>query len=100
MNSMNALTQDMEHWIRIIERSTHDLHDRVEMQQNVLLAVLGKIKNPPIDSCSTADCQHKRLFHKVLLETIEVLEETRKAFKSKRLEELRKRLADLLKQTV
>jgi hypothetical protein len=38
-------------------------------------------------------------FHKVLVETIEVLEETKKALKSKRLEELRKRLMDVLKES-
>jgi len=87
-------------WIKIVERCTRDLHDRVDMQQSVLLTVLGKIKSPPpMDSCSTPDCQHKKLFYRVLLETIEALEETKKSFKSKRLEELRKRLTDLLKET-
>ncbi len=101
MNGEKAPAQgDRDHWIKIIERCTRDLHDRVEMQQSVLLTILGKIKNPlPIDSCPTDDCQHKRLFYRVLLETIEVLEETKKSFKSKRLEELRKRLTDLLKET-
>ena len=87
-------------WIKIIERYTRDLHDRVDMQQSVLLTVLGKIKSPPpMDPCSTPDCQHKKLFYRVLLETIEILDETKKSFKSKRLEELRKRLTDLLKET-
>lgn len=101
MNAEKALIQaNRETWIKIIEKCTRDLHDRVEMQQSVLLTILGRIKNPPpIDPCSTADCQHKKLFYKVLLETIGVLEETKKSFKSKRLEELRKRLMDLLKGT-
>lgn len=87
------------HWVRIIERSTQDLHDRVNMHQNVLLTILGKIKNPTsFEPCSMADCPHKKLFHRVLLETIEVLEETKKSFKSKRLEELRKRLMEALKE--
>ena len=87
-------------WIKIVERCTRDLHDRVDVQQGVLLTILGKIKSPPpMDPCSTPDCQHKKLFYRVLLETIEVLEETKKSFKSKRLEELRKRLTDLLKET-
>ncbi|OGP65455.1 MAG: hypothetical protein A2157_13025 [Deltaproteobacteria bacterium RBG_16_47_11] len=89
-----------DHWIRIIERSIRDLHDRVNMQHSVLLTILGKIKNPTsFEPCSMADCPHKKLFHRVLLETIEVLEETKRSFKSKRLEELRKRLTDLLKET-
>jgi len=96
-----------DHWIRIIERSIRDLHDRVNMQQSVLLTILGKIKSdrpdhgspPPFEPCSMADCPYKKLFHRVLLETIEVLEETKKSFKSKRLEELRKRLTEVLKET-
>ena len=101
MNGEKTLPEgNRDHWVKIIERSTRDLHDRVNMQQNVLLTILGKIKSPPsLDLCSTADCPHKRQFCRVLLETIEILEETKKSFKSKRLEELRKRLTDLLKET-
>ena len=101
MNGEKAMEQgNRDNWIKIIERCTRDLHDRVEMQQSVLLTILGKIESPPpVDPCSTPDCQHKKLFYKVLLETIEVLEETKKSFKSKRLEELRKRLLEVLKKT-
>ena len=42
-----------DHWIRIIERSTRDLHERVTMQQNTLLAILGMIKN--LVALSTGD---------------------------------------------
>ena len=102
MNNDRTLEEvNRDHWAKIIEKSIRDLHDRVEVQQSVLLTILGEIKSPPlIDPCSTPDCQHKKLFYKVLLETIEVLEETKRSFKSKRLEELRKRLTDLLKETV
>jgi len=84
MNSEKALAQgNRDHWIKIIERCTRDLHDRVDMQQSVLLIVLGK-SPPPIDPCSRPDCQHKKLFYRVLLETIEVLEKTKRSFKSVR----------------
>ncbi|MBW2039272.1 MAG: hypothetical protein JRI46_06715 [Deltaproteobacteria bacterium] len=53
----------------------------------------------PADLCSLLDCPHRRLLRQVLTETIEVLEETKKAFKSKRLEGLRKRLMDVLIKT-
>lgn len=101
MDGENILAEgNRDHWIRIIERSTRDLHDRVNMQQSVLLTILGKIKSSlPFELCSMADCPHKKLFHRVLLETIEVLEETKKSFKSKRLEELRKRLTEAVKET-
>ncbi len=89
-----------DHWIKIIERSSQELHDRINMQQNVLLTILGRIKTPPPSaSCSMTDCRTQKLFHRVLLETIKVLEETKKSFKSKQLEELRKRLTEILKET-
>jgi hypothetical protein len=83
--------------IKLIERSTQDLHHRVDMQQHVLLSILGQIKDGcPVDLCPVVDCPHRRLLRQVLAETIEVLEETKKAFKSKRLESLRKKLTMLL----
>lgn len=82
---------------KLIERSTQDLHHRVDMQQHLLLTILGAMENDcPADLCLLADCPHKRLLHQVLAESIEVLEETKKAFKSKRLEGLRKRLMYVL----
>ena len=89
-----------EHWIKIIERSARDLHERVTMQQNMLLAILGMLNNvPPFELCTADDCPHKKVFRGVLLETIGVLEETKKSFKSKRLEILRTRLTEILKET-
>jgi hypothetical protein len=85
---------------KLIEKSTQDLHHRVDMQQHVLLSILGQIKDGcPVDLCPVMDCPHRRLLRQVLAETIEVLEETKKAFKSKRLEGLRKRLLYVLMET-
>jgi hypothetical protein len=49
--------------------------------------------------CILLDCPYRRLLRQVLMETIEVLEETKKSFKSKRLEGLRKRLMNVLMET-
>jgi len=85
---------------KLIERSTQDLHQRVDMQQQVLLSILGQIKDGcPNNLCALMDCPHRRRLRQVLAETIEVLEETKKAFKSKRLESLRKRLTEVLLNT-
>ena len=84
----------------LIEKSAQDLHDRVNMQKYVLLNVLGRVKDKaPVELHTGVDEPSRKLLRKVLAETIEVLEETKKAFKSKRLEELRKRLMDVLKET-
>lgn len=89
--------------VLLIERSTQDLHDRVNMQKYFILTVLGRVKNrAPIEIYPvgpTGDEPTRKFFRKVIAETIEVLEETKKAFKSKRLEELRKKLMDVLKET-
>jgi len=44
-------------------------------------------------------CPYKRRLKETLLETIQVLEESRKAFKSKQLETLRKKLIKVLAET-
>jgi hypothetical protein len=95
-----ATQRNREQLIKLIERSTRNLHQRVDMQQHVLLSILGQIKDGcPVDLCALVDCPHRRLLCQVLAETIEVLEETKKAFKSKRLEGLRKRLLYVLMET-
>lgn len=82
-----------EHLKKLIERSTQDLHHRVDMQQHVLLSILGQIKDGcPVDLCVLVNCPYRKLLRQVLAETIEALEETKKAFKSKKLESLRKKL--------
>ena len=93
--------RNRDQWIKIIEKNVQELHDRINNQQNVMFSILGRINTPPPSvSCSTSDCRYKTLFHRVLLETIEVLEKTKKSFKSTQLEELRKRLTEILKETV
>jgi hypothetical protein len=85
--------------IKIFERSTRDLHRRIDMQHDVLLSILEEVKDRcPADLNSLLDCPHKRLLRQALTETIEVLEETKKAFKSKRLGVLRKKLMGVLKE--
>jgi hypothetical protein len=98
MKRDTVVTQsNREHLKKLIERSTQDLHQRVDMQQHVLLSMLGQIKDGcPVDLCPVVDCPHRRLLRQVLVETIEVLEESKKAFKSKRLENLRKKLTMVL----
>jgi len=46
------------------------------------------------------ECPHRRKLREMVLETIQVLEETRKAFRSKRLEALRKKLTEVLAEDI
>jgi len=87
--------------IKIIDKSTEDLHQRIDMQRHILTTIIEKkIKGTAIcPDCILSDCPHKTKLKEVLVETIEVLEDTKKAFKSQTLEALRKRLMQVLAET-
>jgi ribosomal protein RSM22 (predicted rRNA methylase) len=88
------------HLTMLVERNTQELYRLIDVQHSILLSILnGKKDDFPFDLCSLADCPHRRLLRQILTETIEVLEETKKAFKSKRLEGLRKKLLHVLMET-
>ncbi|MBN2467675.1 MAG: hypothetical protein JXD19_05940 [Deltaproteobacteria bacterium] len=53
---------------------------------------------PVLPQCDSA-CPYKQKLRETVLETIQVLEESRKAFKSKQLEALRKKLIEVLAET-
>jgi hypothetical protein len=83
--------------IEIIDKSTEELHQRIDMHKYLMATILDKrvsenrLNNIPLPS------PHRELrLKEAVKETIEVLEETRKAFKSKRLEVLRKKLTQVL----
>jgi len=64
-----------------------------------LLKCLKEGGDIPILSHCVSTCPNKHRLKEVLLETIQVLEESRKAFKSKQLEALRKKLIEVLAET-
>lgn len=84
--------------LKIIDESADELHRQIDMQRHVLTSILENRvrKNTRCNLYVCWDCPHKRILKETLTETIEVLEDTRKAFKSKRLEVLRKRLIEVL----
>ena len=61
-------------------------------EQETMLHSLNRGEQPCAKECCMTICPHKQRLSKVLLETIEVLDATKKSFKSKQLEILRKRL--------
>ncbi len=74
------------------------LTETIEQQRRVLLKLIDERRQDgrSIDYCPLVDCGPRRQYRAAVREAIQVIEETRHAFKSRRLEELRKRLADLL----
>ena len=71
---------------------------RVDYESNYhgFRSSLKKEDNKLILKRCVSTCPHKRKLKEVLLESIQVLEESKKAFKSKQLETLRKKLTRIL----
>ena len=84
--------------VTAINKSTEELHQKIDMHCYLLTALLRRrtddeaLKQLAFPTHSTKENTLKQ----AIIETIDVLEESRKAFKSKRLEVLRKKLARVL----
>jgi hypothetical protein len=81
-----------------VDRIAEEMHERVEFQRRLFKQVLageGNALDRPA-YCPLVDCPRLSRLQAALRETIEVFEETRSSFKSKRLEVMRKRLIDIL----
>jgi len=81
-----------------VDRIAEEMHQRVEHQRSVFRQVLAGCGNGtgPTAYCPLVDCGRLSRLRAALQETIDVLEETRSSFKSKRLEVMRKKLIDIL----
>ena len=87
--------------ITVIDKSAEELHQRIDMHLYLMATILEQRVgegNLTDFSFSSYSPQEKRL-KKAIKETIEVLEQTKKAFKSKRLEILRNKLIQVLTET-
>lgn len=84
--------------INTIDKSTEELHQNIDMHRHLMASILeqqvgdGSLINLSLPFYSPAENRLKE----AIKETMEVLEESRKAFKSKRLEILRKKLTQVL----
>ena len=78
-----------------LSKSAEELQRRVSEHRR-LLAQAAREGGDTFEGCLLLDCPHRRKLRAVLLEAIETLEGTRRAFKSKQLETLRKKLLSVL----
>jgi len=84
--------------IKVIDKSAEDLHQKIDMHRYLMTTILEQRvsdKNLNTHLLPLYSPYENRL-QQVVKEAIEVLEQTRKSFKSKRLEALRKRLTQAL----
>lgn len=84
--------------IQVLDKSAEELHQRIDMHRYLMNTILeqrvgDKSLKRFVLSCESHDQERLK---EALREAIEVLEESRKSFKSKRLEALRKKLTQVL----
>lgn len=81
-----------------VPQVTDEIISRLMHHRDILLKYLeDKEKNgKTISYCPLVDCKPREKYRAALVEAVRMLEETRRSFKSKQLEELRKKLQAVL----
>jgi len=82
----------------LLIKNFEDIQMMLEDHGSLLNCLKNGGDTPVLNRC-VSTCPHKHRLKEVLLETIQVLEKSRKAFKSKQLESLRKKLIKVLAET-
>lgn len=83
--------------IELIDKSTEELHQKIDMHRYLMATILDKkVSEKGLNHIPLPSSHRESRLKETIKETIEVLEETKKAFKSKRLEVLRKKLTQVL----
>lgn len=82
-----------------LSKSIRDIQMRLKEHER-LLECLQERDEEAVAACLSLDGRHSILMRETLVEVIEVLEDSRKAFKSPRLEALRKKLIRVLAENV
>jgi hypothetical protein len=82
----------------LLEQSLAELESQLERHRSLLRTIVGERPHPVGMDCVPVHCRHRRLLISVLLHSVGVIEETRKAFKSKQLEGLKKEFSRILQE--
>lgn len=83
--------------IKVIDKIAEELHQKIDMHRYLMATILDKkISENRLNYLPLLSTHRELRLKETIKDTIEVLEETRKAFKSKRLEALRKKLTQVL----
>jgi hypothetical protein len=93
MNKRPGMTTTID----IVQASARELQRKAEEHHRLIaLAIEDNDVRDVLNACPLTDCSHRQLLKEILLEAISVLEDTRKAFKSRQLEAFRKKLVRVL----
>lgn len=78
----------------LMEHGLTELRAQVEKHQQLMRAVFdGRAQT---GECAWSGCPHQRRLLHLLADAVQVLEETRRSFKSRQLEQLRKRFLSVI----
>jgi hypothetical protein len=82
---------------QIMQKLADDLTEKAQLLRSLCSETGAKGGfNHPVLFCDENNCPYRKQFKKIISDTIEELEKSRKSFKSKQLEALRKRLCQEL----
>lgn len=98
MKCVNKKDPNKKDMINVIDKSAEELHLKIDMHCHLMTTILEqKLGEGNLKEFFLQSYYHKEArLKEAVKETIDVLEESRKAFKSKRLEALRKKLTHVL----
>lgn len=80
-----------------LHREVERIECRLRAHREKLADLAGRDVDSPRQSAA-GPCPHRKRLQRVIVETVEVLEKTKKSFKSKQLKRLREKLMRELKQ--
>ena len=84
---------------QFLAEGAQDMKTLLANVQQVVESIARGHVSAPVDVCTFMRCPRQRAYKQMLIETIEVLERTKHAFKSKDLGELRRRLEAMLRDS-
>jgi hypothetical protein len=76
----------------VLRLSANELERSVRDHRRLLARALEGGDHAEVETCLRLSCPHRKMLRETLAEAVSVLEATRKSFKSKQLEGLRKKL--------
>ena len=89
--------EDERQMRQILHRLADDLIEKAQILRDFCSENCPEgVFNDPVFFCDENNCPHRKRFKKILAHTIEELEKSKRSFKSKQLEALRKRLCQEL----
>lgn len=80
-------------------KNFEEINSKLLQQQNLLNSLKEESGRVVLHNC-TVECSHKKNLNEILLDAISVLEESKRAFKSKQLEDLRKKMIKALADNI